>query len=162
MSTNDKLKGAQADRQPSLDHQALWAHFKEQANNIKETMASISTWTFGIASGILAFVITKFLSFEPPGITSHHPVLATVVSFGGMALILYLLMMIRHFDARVRGDLERAQACEPYVTGLAEVMRSGDQHDANISTLASRLRVFAYFYLAAFLAAIVYIWARRT
>jgi len=108
------------------------------------------------------FVITKFLSFDSAAITSHHPVLATVVSFGGMALILYLLLIIRHFDARVRGDLERAQACEPYVTGLAEVTESSDQHDAKISTLASRLEVFAYFYLAAFLAAIVYIWARRS
>ena len=148
--------------QLSLDHQALWAHFNEQANNIKETMVSISTWTFSIASGILAFVITTFLSFEPAAITPHHPVLASVVSFAGMALIVYLLVMIRHFDARVRGDLERARACEPYVTGLAEVTRSGDRHDKNIKTLAWSLRVFACFYLAVFLSAIVYILARRS
>ena len=76
-----------------------------------------------------------------------------------MALLLYLMVAIRHFDARIEGDLARAQVCEGHLPGIADIIEAGNQHDANVSTFASRLKVFAYFYLVAFFAVIVYIWA---
>jgi hypothetical protein len=145
------------------DYLKLWMYFQDRADNAKEAMFKIVTWTIGLAALILGFIFANLVSFEPIKASITLTFLVATAAAAGLVICLYSWFMLSEGGKHIQSNWDRARRCENHINNkLGIIIRgdsTGEKEERGIGTpiaIWNQLRIIVCLFGIAFIGVLIW------
>lgn len=103
----------------------VWSFFEHRADEIKSRLWTTATWLIALKGALLGFILSQnFVVFEGPGIKLANPLIVSLLSGLGVALVILTWTVVDDMASHIRLNWRRASAAkgDPVRTGRIYVL----------------------------------------
>jgi predicted ester cyclase len=104
------------------DYLELWKFFQNRADDIKGRLWTTIIWHYTVLTGLLIFIIDRFMKFELSG------TIGAIFSFLGFIFCFLTIRFITEYGEHINSNWDRANSLKKKIKGLEKIIPN-DQKD---------------------------------